>query len=644
MLLIAWTVLGSMALLFVNALQHRRSAVQLTADEAALLSRLAAAQQERVITVARLLLEGLSRHEVTGVAPALPGDAPRGVVSAIATVTPRGRIVTSTDPREVGMDVSNAEWFRRAAERRRFVVGSTYEKSGDSISTLRCAQPVLTRGGDVRAVVVASLDIARLCRAELPANFDDNTTFMLVDRSGVVVAPAGRPAGRRDSTVILERTAETKPWRQRVRGGDGRWRVVAFTPRDGASHGLYVGVSVDPAPLLRRADRELATSIALLALLGLAVALVAWRGARLIVLRRVEAMHAMAQRVRAGDLNARTGLPYGEGELSDLSRALDSMASTLQNSVAEHERANGRVRLSEGRTRAVLEASVDGIFLVDRAGRIVECNGAARRMVAGGTGAERSAGRLRGMAIEALLGGPLPEPTAPRWLERTLPRADGGELPVEIVLTPAGHLAAEGLVVATVRDITERRRWQRSLEALSLTDELTGLHNRRGFMSFGNQQLLLSARTGSGAVLFSLDVDGLKEINDAHGHSEGDRALRELADVLRASFRETDVIGRLGGDEFVVLATVHGPNGVRRALERLAGVLVQRNAAGDLRWLLKASVGWARSRPGAEDSLTELLARADRSMYRRKRARGVARGHDAAPTPAVASARPPLVA
>ena len=642
MLLIAWTVLGSMALFLVNALQQRRAAVQTTSDEAALLSRLAAAQQERVIVVARLMLEDWARSQGSSVRPARLAERSPGGLSGLARVTPAGRIATSTDAREIGADVSSTEWFRRAAHRHRFVVSNVYEKRGDSLSTLRCALPVYADDGGLREVVVATFDIAQLCRAELPAHFDANTTFLLVDRRGVVVAPAGRPAASRDSSVTLAFAPEGRPWRQRLRGGDGISRIVAFTPlRDGSSQGLFVGVSVDPAELLARADRELAASVAMMALFGLVVAMVTWRGAKLIVLRRVEAMHAMTRKLRAGDLEARTGLPYGSGELSELSRALDEMAITLSQHNAERERADGRLRLSEARTRAVLEASIDGIFLVDKAGRIVEFNAAARRIAAGGAMPERPS-RMRGMAIEALLAGPLPAPDGPQVLTRELPRADGSTLAVEIVVAPAGQLAAEGLVVASVRDISERVRWQQALEALSVTDELTGLRNRRGFLTSATERLRILARDGGDAIVLSLDLDGLKAINDTHGHAEGDHALRVLATALRRCFRTTDVIARLGGDEFVVLAAVNKAQGARRAIARFTRTLNERNAVGDLPFALDASVGWARWRPGSGDDLTTLLARADRSMYRRKRERRESRAADAAGPHAVPSPVTPL--
>jgi predicted signal transduction protein with EAL and GGDEF domain len=95
---------------------------------------------------------------------------------------------------------------------------------------------------------------------------------------------------------------------------------------------------------------------------------------------------------------------------------------------------------------------------------------------------------------------------------------------------------------------------QASLADLALSDELTGLYNRRGFMALAERQLKLGRRSGRGMLFILVDVDGLKQINDSLGHSQGDSALRRTAEVLRKTFRNSDVIARMGGDEFAVLA------------------------------------------------------------------------------------------
>ena len=102
------------------------------------------------------------------------------------------------------------------------------------------------------------------------------------------------------------------------------------------------------------------------------------------------------------------------------------------------------------------------------------------------------------------------------------------------------------------RDVTERKEQEQALRSLTIIDDLTKLYNRRGFLTLAERHLKLAVRKKTGVFLLFADLDGLKVINDTFGHLEGDRALVDAADILRASFRSADIIARLGGDEFTV--------------------------------------------------------------------------------------------
>ena len=93
-----------------------------------------------------------------------------------------------------------------------------------------------------------------------------------------------------------------------------------------------------------------------------------------------------------------------------------------------------------------------------------------------------------------------------------------------------------------------------NIKLVSVTDEMTGLLNRRGFISHGKETIENSIRNGKkGLVLFG-DMDGLKVINDTYGHAAGDTAIKAEAEILKSLFRSSDIIGRLGGDEFAIVA------------------------------------------------------------------------------------------
>lgn len=158
----------------------------------------------------------------------------------------------------------------------------------------------------------------------------------------------------------------------------------------------------------------------------------------------------------------------------------------------------------------------------------------------------------------------------------------------------------------------------RELRSLALTDDLTGLYNRRGFLASATQQLKYARRNAHGLSLFFCDVDHLKQINDCYGHQEGDLALIRTADALEQTFRDSDILARLGGDEFAVLAPEASNQNHEVILRRLEKQLKKSNEK-ESRYELTLSVGVARLDPKRSLSLGELIAQADQAMYERKR-------------------------
>lgn len=158
---------------------------------------------------------------------------------------------------------------------------------------------------------------------------------------------------------------------------------------------------------------------------------------------------------------------------------------------------------------------------------------------------------------------------------------------------------------------------QRELCTLALTDDLTGLYNRRGFLAAGAQQLKLARRESRDSLLFFADVDNLKAINDSYGHGDGDLALARVADVLESTFRDSDVLGRLGGDEFTALASNSSSDDQETILRRLTDNLNSLNFS-EHRYQISLSVGVARFDPRRPISLGELVTQADRLMYEQK--------------------------
>jgi diguanylate cyclase (GGDEF)-like protein len=186
------------------------------------------------------------------------------------------------------------------------------------------------------------------------------------------------------------------------------------------------------------------------------------------------------------------------------------------------------------------------------------------------------------------------------------------------------------------RDITERKladqraqeqsdqleKLAAQLEQLSLEDELTDLHNRRGLDLLGGNAVARAARDGSPLCVLFMDVDGLKAINDGFGHAAGDTALLTTAGILRDKVRETDIVGRIGGDEFAAVLVGVSAGEAEALCER-----VRRAAAASSsgEHPLTVSIGVAALERGEVETLDDLIAAADRAMYDGRRTRRRAR-------------------
>jgi diguanylate cyclase (GGDEF)-like protein len=190
-----------------------------------------------------------------------------------------------------------------------------------------------------------------------------------------------------------------------------------------------------------------------------------------------------------------------------------------------------------------------------------------------------------------------------------------GTLPSDTRSQPVSEL-----LMRAVRCAAKQYMLQAELGNLALTDELTGLYNRRGFMALAERQLKIGRRSGRGMLLFVMDVDRLKQINDSFGHFEGDRALKRTAEVLEETFRDSDVLARLGGDEFAVLAIEAAGHSEATIKTRLFECLKSISAE-ESRYEISLSSGLVRFDPGSRTTIGELMAKADQAMYEQKRRR-----------------------
>ncbi len=268
--------------------------------------------------------------------------------------------------------------------------------------------------------------------------------------------------------------------------------------------------------------------------------------------------------------------------------------------------------------QTIFSQAGDGIFLVDEQGVIQEVNprgceilGYAREELCGlpvmqlhpADEIDHMQKELARLATDKLV-------TA----ESVFIRKDGSRLPIEIT----GKLLPNNQIIGLLRDISERKKTEKVIQELLMTDPLTGLYNRRHFFSVANMLIAESVRYGHPCTLLLLDLDRFKKINDDHGHMKGDLALQHLANSIRYVTRASDVVARLGGDEFVMLLPQTDDAQAAYLAERLQKHLLENpipNIEGNLYIRLSIGMSYVTSNTASIDILLES---ADQALYKAK--------------------------
>jgi len=186
---------------------------------------------------------------------------------------------------------------------------------------------------------------------------------------------------------------------------------------------------------------------------------------------------------------------------------------------------------------------------------------------------------------------------------------------------PAVKLQRLMMAVARAQQVIERQQQRIAyLEELSVTDELTGAANRRGFRVELRKALADAKRFAREGVLVMIDLDGFKHVNDRYGHAAGDAVLGMVAGVLQGYVRRSDTVARLGGDEFAVIMPETSPEQGSQRADELNRLLNNLTVPFDGRVIpVRASVGLELFKPGARE--IDIVSRADHKMYRSKQAK-----------------------
>lgn len=203
----------------------------------------------------------------------------------------------------------------------------------------------------------------------------------------------------------------------------------------------------------------------------------------------------------------------------------------------------------------------------------------------------------------------------------TIQAKDGSERVWKFNSVKLTESVEEPIILGHAQDVSEMREMQKQFENQSLTDDLTGLYNRRGFLMLAERRLRVIRAEGKQAGVFMIfaDMDGLKQINDTYGHEQGSLAIKRMSELLAGSLRGSDVIARLGGDEFVVLVVDERDETQEIVARRLEEKIKRYNEQKNHPFDLSLSVGVTPVDLQVQISIEELLRRADERMYEQKR-------------------------
>ncbi|MBC2581456.1 diguanylate cyclase [Clostridium sp. DJ247] len=300
---------------------------------------------------------------------------------------------------------------------------------------------------------------------------------------------------------------------------------------------------------------------------------------------------------------------------SERIQIIDLLLSTFENAVQktkELEDANNELKRAvdiikklEKNYRAILESNTDALLVINDHKEVLYLNPAASKLL-GEEYKQLIYNIVDFDEIENLT------------KEVTITYVDRAPVIGEMCITETDWEGRDAYLLS-IRDITEKVRLLEKLKTQSVTDELTALYNRRGFFNLVEHKISFAKRNKREMLLFFIDLDGLKCINDTLSHDEGDRALIGTSNILKNTFSENDVVARIGGDEFAVLSIGVGEHDAKELVNKLINNQRKFNEKNNYPFKVSMSVGVAYFDPENPVSIRELVTKADKLMYECKK-------------------------
>ncbi|MGC3958301.1 MAG: SpoIIE family protein phosphatase [Verrucomicrobiota bacterium] len=357
-LLVLLAGVPALALTFYTAIEQRRLAAIAVQQDALRVARLASAGQERLIEGTHqilLLLAQLTqvRGDDAAACNALLLDLLKQypLYSNVGVIATNGTVFASAVKLPQSVNLSDRTYFRRALESRAFAMGDYQIGRITGKASINFGLPVLDADTNVQRVVFAALDLAWLNEYTARASLPSDARVTVIDRNGIVLVryPDGENLVGKQATemsivrTMIERGVEGTA---RAPGLDGHPTLFAFTPLSSAAGSglVYISIGIPEEVAYAAVNRMTTRNVAWLGIVGVLALLAAWFGSDIFILRRIRALVTATQRLAGGDLQARTGLTYGTSEFSQLARAFDDMAATLEIRTNERQRAQQELK------------------------------------------------------------------------------------------------------------------------------------------------------------------------------------------------------------------------------------------------------------------------------------------------------------
>lgn len=371
-LLVVIASLPALALALYNALEQRAIAEARARDDIARLARLAAKQQAQLVEGARQTLVAASQvfHLLRNNPPACKDyfsnllQQTRGMYHSMGLHNANGELFCNAVSWKGNINVSDRLYFRLARSSGEFSIGEYQVGRATGLSGINFGYPVKDEKGEVVAVAFTALDLRAFNTLAAETPLPDHGILTVVDIDATILArhpeaDAGRVGQKLQNPPVVKAVLSGRRGVFQVTGTDGIDRLFAYetvVENPDGTRPIRVVVSIPTSVIFADANRALTRNIVGTLLAAFLVLLGAWYGAELSVLRRIRTLLATANRVRSGDLAARTGLPYGKEELGQLAQAFDEMGQALQQRDLELKQA-----LQDVREQAITD-SLTGLF------------------------------------------------------------------------------------------------------------------------------------------------------------------------------------------------------------------------------------------------------------------------------------------